>query len=311
MAYDLVIAGGGPGGMTAGIYSARQKLKTLVITKDFGGQVIEKAVDIENYPGFDKIPGYELISRMEEQMRKKGVEVLADEVVAVRKSGDSFIFVTKGGKEIEAKAGIIATGSEPRKLNVPGEKEFIGKGVSYCATCDGPLFNGKDVAVVGGGYAGFETALFMTSYARKIYIVEFCAECGAGQDVKDKIAETGKVEVMTSAEVKAVKGGGFVSGLEYIDLNSGETKELPVSGIFVQIGWRPATSFLGDLVNLNNRKEIVVNFEDYETSVPGLYAVGDVNNGKVKQIVVACGQGARAVIAAYEHIKKASANQGK
>ena len=167
MVYDLVIIGGGPGGMTAGIYSGRQKLKTLVITKAFGGQIVEKAVDIENYPGFEKIPGYELISKMEEQMRKKGIEILNDEVAEIKKENDIFIFLTKGGERIEARTGIVASGSEPRHLNVPGENEFLGKGLSYCATCDGPLFGGKDIAVVGGGYAGFETALFMTAYAKE------------------------------------------------------------------------------------------------------------------------------------------------
>jgi thioredoxin-disulfide reductase len=304
MVYDLVIIGGGPGGMTAGIYSARQKLKTLVITRDFGGQVVEKAVDIENYPGFEKIPGYELISKMEEQMRKKGVEVMNDEVAEIKKDGANFIFLTGGGERVEGKAGIIASGSEPRHLNVPGEKEYLGKGLSYCATCDGPLFNGKDVAIVGGGYAGFETALFMTAYARKIYIVEFCAECGAGKDVKDKVGGIDKIEVITSAQVKEIKGDGFVNKLEYTDLKSGEDRSIDVQGVFVQIGWQPATSFLNGLVELNNRKEIIVDFENFETSVPGLFAAGDVNSGKVKQIVVACGQGARAAISAYEHIKK-------
>ena len=301
--YDLVIIGGGPGGMTAGIYSARQKLKTLLIAKSFGGQMVEKAVEIENYPGFEKIPGYELISRMEEQMRKKGAEVMNDEVESIEKKDNLFVFTTRSGEKIEAKAGIIASGSEPRKLNVPGEKEFLGKGVSYCATCDGPLFKDKDVAIIGGGYAGFETALFMASYAKNIYIVESCAQCGAGMDVKEKASKIEKIKIIESAQIKEVRGNDFVESIAYADLKTGEGKQLPVQGVFVQIGWQPATSFLNNMVELNSKKEIVVNFENFETSVPGIFAVGDVNNGKVKQIVVACGQGARAVICAYEYIK--------
>ncbi len=304
MIYDLVIVGGGPGGMSAGIYSARQKLKTLLITKAFGGQMVEKAVDIENYPGFEKIPGFELITKMEEQMKKKGVEVLDDEVVEVKKENDVFIFLTEDGKRIEGKTAIIATGSEPKKLNVPGEKEFLGKGVSYCATCDGPLFGNKTVAVVGGGYAGFETALFMTAYAKKVYILEYGPEVGAGKDVQDKASEAEKIEIITSAQVKEIKGGDFVSQLLYVDLKTNQDKTLDLEGIFVQAGYQPATSFLEGVVKMNEKKEIVVNFESFETSLPGLFAVGDVNNGKAKQIIISCGQGARAVISAYEYIKR-------
>ncbi len=303
MTYDLVIVGGGPGGMSAGIYSARQKLKTLLITKSFGGQMVEKAVDIENYPGFEKIPGFELIAKMEEQMRKKGVEVLDDEIVQIKKDKDVFVFSTKTSKEIEGKTAIIATGSEPRKLNVPGEKEFLGKGVSYCATCDGPLFGNKTIAIVGGGYAGFETALFMTAYAKKIYVLEYGSEIKAGKDVEDKASETGRIEVITSAQVKEIKGKDFVSQLSYIDLKTSQEKTLDVEGIFVQVGYQPATSFLEGFVQMNEKKEIIVNFENLETSVPGLFAIGDVNNGKAKQIIISCGQGARAAISAYEYIK--------
>lgn len=296
MIYDLVIIGGGPAGMTSAIYSARQRLKTLVITKEFGGQMSHKAVDIENYPGFDKISGFDLILRMEKQMKDKGVEVLNDEVVNLKKDGDSFSIVTKENKNIISKTVIVATGAEPRRLDVIGENEFLGKGVSYCSTCDGPLFKNKDVAVIGGGDAGFETAIFLKNYAKKIYILEFGPEIRASKENQEKASG---IEVITSARLKEIKGENLVNQIIF-ELN-GEEKTLNVEGVFVQAGYVPATFFLKDLVDLNEKKEVIVNFETFETKTPGLFAVGDVNCGKVKQIIVACGQGAQAVIYAYKY----------
>lgn len=302
MEYDLIIIGGGPAGMTAGIYSARQKMKTLVITKEFGGQMAHKAVDIENFPGFEKISGFELISKFESQMRKKGVEVLNDEVSEFKKENNVFTVLTGGGKALQAKAVIIAIGSEPRKLGVKGEEEFLGRGVSYCTTCDGPLYGGKEVAIIGGGEAGFEAALFLSNYASKIYILEYGEEVKCGKENQNKVCSAGKAEIITSAELKEIKGDGFVNEIIYRDRKSGEEKSLSVQGVFVQAGYVPATSFLKDMVELNERKEIVVDFETFETKTPGLFAAGDVNSQKVKQIVVACGQGAVAVISAYKYI---------
>ncbi|MDD4531473.1 MAG: FAD-dependent oxidoreductase [Candidatus Pacebacteria bacterium] len=304
MKYDLIIIGGGPAGMSAGIYSARQKLETLVITKEFGGQMTHKAVDIENYPGFEKVSGFELIAKMEDQMKSKGVKVLNDGVRELKKENGSFFASTEGGKEFEAKVIIIATGAEPRKLDVPGETEYIGKGVSYCTTCDGPLFNKKDVAIIGGGDAGFEAALFLSNYADKIYILEYGETVRAGIDNQEKARAIEKIEIITSAELKEIKGDGFVNSIVFKDRKTEEEKNLDVKGVFIQAGYQPATSLLGDLAELNEKKEVIVNFETFETKTPGLFAVGDVNNGKVKQVVVACGQGATAVIYAYKYINK-------
>lgn len=302
MEYDLIIIGGGPAGMTAGIYSARQKLKTLVVTKEFGGQMAHKAVDIENYPGFEKISGFELIAKFEDQLRHKGIEVLNDEVSELKKENNVFSVLTKEGKIIQSKTVIIATGSEPRKLNVKGEEEFLGRGVSYCTTCDGPLFNNKDVAIIGGGEAGFEAALFLNNYANKIYILEYGADIRCGKENQDKVCLIPKVQIITSSELKEIKGEGFVNQIVFKDRKTEELKTLDVQGVFVQAGYQPATSFLKDLVELNEKKEIVVNFETFETKTSGLFAVGDVTSQKVKQIVVACGQGAVAVINAYKYI---------
>ena len=304
MIHDLIIIGGGPAGMTAGIYSARQKLDSLIITKEFGGQMTHKAVDIENYPGFDKISGFELIAKFEDQMKSKGVKVLYDEVKELKKEGDVFSVLTEEGKTLESKTVIIATGAEPRRLEVQGENEYTGKGVSYCTTCDGPLYNGKDVAVIGGGDTGFEAAIFLNNYADKIYILEYGETVKAGKDNQDKANSIEKIQIITSAELKEIKGDGFVNQIVFKDRKSGEEKTLDVQGIFVQAGYQPATSFLKDLVDLNERKEIVVDFETFETKTSGLFAVGDVNNGRVKQVVVACGEGATAVIYVYKHLNK-------
>lgn len=295
MMYDLVIVGAGPAGMTSAIYSARQKLKTLIISKDFGGQMAQKAVEIENYPGFEKITGFDLISKMENQI--KNVDVVREKVIEVKKENDIFFLKTEGDKVFQSKVVIITTGAEPRRLNVLGEVNYLGRGVSYCSTCDGPLFKNKEVAIIGGGDAGFETAIFMKNYASKIYILEQEESVKASIDNQKKASG---IEVITSARLKEIKGDNFVNQIVF-EL-SGKEKTLDVKGVFIQAGYVPETSFLGDLVELNEKKEIIVNFETFETKTRGLFAVGDVNCGKVKQIVVACGQGATAVIHGYKYI---------
>jgi len=295
MMYDLVIVGAGPAGMTSAIYSARQKLKTLIISKNFGGQMAQKAVEIENYPGFEKITGFDLISKMESQV--KNVDVVREKVIEVKKENDIFFLKTEGDKVFQSKVVIIATGAEPRRLNVLGEANYLGRGVSYCSTCDGPLFKNKEVAIIGGGDAGFETAIFMKNYASKIYILEQEESVKASIDNQKKASG---IEVITSARLKEIKGDNFVNQIVF-EL-SGKEKTLDVKGVFIQAGYVPETSFLGDLVELNEKKEIIVNFETFETKTRGLFAVGDVNCGKVKQIVVACGQGATAVIHGYKYI---------
>jgi len=295
MMYDLVIVGAGPAGMTSAIYSARQKLKTLIISKNFGGQMAQKAVEIENYPGFEKVTGFDLISKMENQI--KNVDVVREKVIEVKKENDIFFLKTEGDKVFQSKVVIIATGAEPRRLNVLGEVNYLGRGVSYCSTCDGPLFKNKEVAIIGGGDAGFETAIFMKNYASKIYILEREESVKASIDNQKKASG---IEVITSARLKEIKGDNFVNQIVF-EL-SGKEKTLDVKGVFIQAGYVPETSFLGDLVELNEKKEIIVNFETFETKTRGLFAVGDVNCGKVKQIVVACGQGATAVIHGYKYI---------
>jgi thioredoxin-disulfide reductase len=302
MIYDLIIVGGGPAGITAGIYGARYKLKTLLITKDFGGQIAKKAVPIENYPGFKEISGLELIQKFKEHLKKFKIETEIDLVIKIEKN-KNFSVLTKNGKKFESKSVIIASGADPRPLKVQGEKEFIGKGVSYCTVCDAPLFKEKTAAVIGGGNAGFEAAIALSRWVKKIYILEYGERVMADLENQELAKKMGKVEIITNALLKEIKGERFVNAIIYQDRKTGENKELKVEGVFVEIGSQPASSFAGDLVDFNEKGEIKVDFETFQTKTPGLFAAGDVNEGKYKQIVTAAGEGAKAALAAAEYLR--------
>jgi len=301
MNYDLIIIGGGPAGMTAGIYAGRLGLKTLLITKSFGGQIAKKAVAIENYPGFESIPGIELVQKMEKHLKTQKINIEINEVRKIEKKEHDFLVFAKK-KEFQAKAVILATGADPRPLEVPGEKEFIGKGVSYCSICDGPMFKDKVVAIIGGGNAGFETAIFLAKIAKKIYILEYGPEVKAFQANQETVKKTGKAEIITNADLKEIKGDKFVSSIVYKDSKTKKEKTLKIEGIFVEVGYQPATSYVKRLVDFNERDEIKVEFETCQTKTPGLFAAGDLNVGAIKQIVTAAGEGAKAAIAAYNYL---------
>ena len=317
--YDLIIIGGGPAGITAGIYGARQRLNTLLITKDFGGQVARKAVSIENYPGFEEISGQQLIQRFEKHLRRQKIDIERDEAMQLKKLNNHFIVFTGNKNKFESKTVIIASGADPRPLEIPGEKEFLGRGLSYCCVCDGPLFPDKTAAVIGGGNTGFEAAIFLSKIAKKIYILETGPEVKANKENQERVKETGKIEIITNAFPKEIRGEQFVNSLIYEDRKTGKTITLLLEGIFVEIGSQPATSFTraiakgGDeqssatakgLVDFNERDEIKVEFETYQTKTPGLFAAGDVNVGKFKQIITAAGEGAKAALAAYDYLEK-------
>lgn len=305
MIYDLIIIGGGAGGITAGIYALRQKMKTLILAKEYGGQMTRKATEVWNYPGFPKISSTDLIEKFVDHLKQQeSFEEKITEVVKIKKEANSFFITTAENEEIESKAVIIATGADPRPLEAKGEKEFIGKGVAYCVTCDGPLFKNKTVAVIGGGNAGFEAAIFMANYASKIYILEFGAEVKADPTNQEEVEALGKIEIITNASVKEIKGDKMVNACVYEDVKTKEIKTLDVRGIFIEIGNQPAASFIKDLVDFNKNDEIIVEFETFQTKTPGLFAVGDVNAGKYKQIVTAAGEGCKAALAAYEFIRK-------
>jgi len=301
--YDLIIIGGGPAGITAGIYATRQKLNTLLITKSFGGQVAKKAVAIENYPGFAEISGLELIRRFKKHLRKQKIDIERDEVTKIKKIGKKFFVQTKSKHQFQAKAVIVASGADPRPLEVEGEKKYIGRGLSYCPTCDGPLFEGKTVAIIGGGNAGFEAAIFLSLIAKKIYILEYGKKVGADEINQERVKKTGKVEVITNVAIKKIQGDQFVNSLVYEDRKTGREKTLAVEGVFIEIGSQPATSFIKGLVDFNEKDEIIVNPKTGETRIPGLFAAGDIDDVPYKQIVIAAGEGAKAALAAYNYIK--------
>jgi alkyl hydroperoxide reductase subunit F len=304
MLYDSIIIGGGPAGVTAGIYTARQKLNTLLITKSFGGQLARKAVAVENYPGFEEISGLELIKKFEKHLRKQKIDIERDLAIKMKKIGKNFLVLTKSKNQFQARTVIVASGADPRPLEIPGEKKFIGRGVSYCSICDGPLFSNKTVAVIGGGNAGFEAAIFLSKFAKKIYILEYAPKVGADETNQERVKKTGKTEVITSAALKQIKGKEFVDSIVYQNRKTEENATLSLEGVFVEIGSQPATSFIKDLVDFNEKDEIKINPKTCQTKTPGLFAAGDVTDVKEKQIVVAAGEGAKAALAVHEYLQK-------
>ncbi|OHA13382.1 MAG: hypothetical protein A2909_01780 [Candidatus Tagabacteria bacterium RIFCSPLOWO2_01_FULL_39_11] len=304
MTYDLIIIGGASAGLTSAIYSARKKLNTLVLTEKIGGQSL-LTDNIENYPGFKIISGQDLVGKMEDQVKSLGVEIKEGINVKGIAKKDSVFEINAGNGEIfQAKSIIIAAGKRPRRLNAPGEKEFTGKGVSYCSTCDAPLFAGKNVAVVGGGNAGLESAVDLAGYADKIYVLEFAEKISGDESTQEKLRETKKVEFIANAEIKEIKGNVFVENLIYEDRVSKEEKELKVGGVFVNIGQIPNTDFVKGFVELNKWGEIVIDHKTSQTSVEGIFAAGDATDTPYKQCVIAAGEGAKAALSAYNYLIK-------
>lgn len=302
MIYDVAIIGGASAGLTAGIYTGRKKLNTIMLTKKVGGQAL-LTNSIENYPGFDFVTGNELTNKTREQAEKYSLEIKEGiEVEKIEKKKEVFYINTKNGEVFESKAIIIATGKNPRKLNVPGEKEFENKGVSFCATCDGPLFAGKDVAVIGGGNSGLENAVDLTKYANKVYIITHGPKFRGDEIFQENLRKSGKAEFILNGETLKIKGNDFVEGIVYKDKITGEEKELNVGGVFVSIGWIPATDFLKGFVDLNEYGEVIIDHKTTGASVPGVFAAGDVSDVLYKQFVVAAAEGAKAALSAHNYI---------
>lgn len=295
---DILIIGAGPAGQTAALYLARKKMKIAVISNDTAGQTAKAAL-VENYLGYEKISGMELTEKFTAHLTSTGVQISQTEVKSVSKIEGGFEVVTKGEK-MTSKAIIIAAGKTPRKLGVPGEEEFAGKGVSYCATCDGPLFKDKNVAVIGGGNSALDSACEMEKYAKKVYIVNVNAEIQGDAILKERFEKSDKGEIINNATTKEIFGEQFVKGLKYTD-DKGETKEIACDGVFIEIGWTPSTGFLGELVKLNQLKEIEVD-KNGATSLEGIYAAGDVTDTPFKQIIIAAGNGATAALSAWKYV---------
>lgn len=300
--YDLVIIGAGPAGMTAAVYAARQKAKTLLLARDVGGQ-LSWTLGIENYMGYQFIEGIDLIRKFEEQVRKFPIDIkIGRAVESVIRVRDGFEVGDVDGTKYLGRTAIICSGKRPRMLNVPGEEMLRGRGLTYCEVCDGPLFQDMDVAVIGGGNSALEAAIDMTKIARRIYLVSLTPLTG-DNILREKATEASNITIMTEHQTMEVVGDRMVSGIRVKEMKSGREQMLEVGGVFVEVGLIPNSDFVRGMLTLNEFGEILINCA-CETGVPGLYAAGDVTNVPAKQIVVAAGEGAKAALQAHQYLQK-------
>lgn len=302
--YDVAIIGGGGAGITAAIYSVRKKLNAILIEKGSVGGQIATAPMVENYPGFSSIPGLALAQRFEEHCKALGIKVVADEATAVKKLGGLFRVELASGGFIESKAVIVAIGASYKKLNVKGEDEFIGRGVSYCATCDGPFFKSRSVAVVGGGNTAFTYALYLKELCPTTYLIHRKRTFRADETLVRRAEEHG-ISFKTPFTVTEILGDKFVKGVRIRSVEDNTEEFLSVNGVFVAIGQEVNKAFLAGLgVELSDNGFVKVD-QYMRTNIPGVFACGDVT-GISNQLVVACGQGAIAALSAYEYVKRLS-----
>ena len=302
MNYDTIIIGGGPAGLTAALYASRRSLQTLVLTKDIGGQAA-KTFDIENYPGLEHTTGPAFAMTLKKQAENFGTKISYEEVKSITKNENDSFAVKTSGQTYTAKSIILALGKKPKELEVPGEKEFIGKGVSYCATCDAPFFKNKTVVVVGGGNSALDAAIVCSKFASQVYILHRSTFSGE-KTMIDKVNATANIEVKLSEEVAEIKGDNIVSSLI---LKSGQ--ELKTDGVIVEIGYVVDRTLIEGLVEMNEKNQVVAN-ANQETSVPGIFAAGDLTTTVYKQIVIAAGEGAKAALSAYDYIMKIEGKKG-
>jgi alkyl hydroperoxide reductase subunit F len=302
--YELIIIGGGPSGVAAGVYAARKKIKTLLITESFGGQSMVSE-NIENWIGSKSISGYDLAKNLEDHIRaQEGIELIDDDLVTgVKKTDNGFSVSTKDGKTFETKYIILASGSSRRKLNIPGDDKFEGKGVVYCSTCDAPLFKNKTVAVVGGGNSALESVMDLVSYASKVYLLVRSEILKGDPITQDAVKTHPNVEIIFNAVPQEIIGNDFVSGIKYKDAKTGELKELSLDGVFVEIGLIPNSDIVKGIVDLNEYGAVITNEKTQETSMPGIWAAGDVTDGLYKQNNISVGDGIKAVLNVYDHLK--------
>ncbi len=296
--YDIIVVGAGAAGLTSAIYSSRRKLSTLVIGKEVGGQAAT-TLSIENYPGIESTTGPDLMNQFAKQAKRFGAEIITGEILSVSKNDTGFLVRTTTDS-YQTKAVILAFGSQHRHLDVPGEKEFLNKGVVYCATCDAPFFEGKPVAIVGGGNGALYAATVLLPLASKIYIIHRGETQKAEAWLVDKVRKEPKVEIITQANVKEILGNTFLEKIK-IETPEGE-RELPVEGIFISIGHTVDSAFLNGLIDLDSRGQIIVD-QFGRTSVAGIFAAGDATTVPYKQMVIAAGEGAKAALSAYDYIQ--------
>lgn len=302
--YEVVIVGAGPAGITAYLYAKRSLLETLLIDKGFiGGQVL--LIDfIENYPGFPEgISGYELVERMKAQIERLGLNFLQEEVVKLEIQDNYKLLYLKGGEILKSKSIILALGASPKKLGIPGERELTGKGVAYCATCDGPLFKDEVIAVLGGGNTALQEALFLTKFVKKIYLIHRRDSFRATPILQKRVQENEKIILVLNTVVEEIIGSSQVEKIRIKHKISGEESFLEVSGVFVFIGYQPETDWLRGTLELDSQGFILVD-KNLKTSLEGVFACGDCISKEFRQIISACGEGAIAALMAEKYLNE-------
>ncbi len=305
---DLIIAGGGPAGMSAAVYSSRRKLDTLMITNDIGGQTNWSA-EVENYLGYEFMSGYELSQKFYGHVKKIDddnaifdLELIEnDPVIKIEPEDNEFIVTTQSNKTFRSRAVLIATGAKPRNLNIPGEKELIGHGVTFCATCDGPLYRDKVIAIIGGGNSAMEAVLYLTKIAKAIYIININENFRGETTLAEAIDKLENVTIKNNTDTLAMAGDGKLEKIKIKNKKTLQEEWLEVDGVFEEIGYEPNSANFANLVKLNSKKEIIID-ERNRTSVPGIYAAGDVSSVTQKQIIIAAGEGAKAVLEIYNYL---------
>jgi len=305
--YDLIIIGGGPAGLTAGIYATRAKLNTVLLERLNPGGLVASTDWVENYPGFPEgITGAELMKKMEEQAAKFGLKIIPFKEVDFSYLKGQTKTIKVDDEEFRAKAVIIASGTEPKKLNIPGEEKFKGRGVSYCATCDGAFFQGKDVVVIGGGSSGIQEGLFLTRFVKSITVVEFMPHLNAEKILQERAHKNAKFKFFVSHMATSINGENQVESVTIKRWETGEEKIIEAAGIFIYVGWDPKTEFLKGQIDLDKWGYVIAG-EDTKTSAPGVFAAGDVREKELRQITTAVSDGTVAAFMVERYIEELKA----
>lgn len=304
--YDLIIIGAGPAGMTAGVYAARKRLKTLILTQDIGGQMAWSS-DVENYPGFSMISGANLVEKFENHIEHfrdvLELRLVNKGVGEISNSKTYFSVKTVDGNTEHTRAVIVAGGRVPKPLGVKGENEFLNRGVSYCAWCDGPIFRNKDIAIIGGGNSALDTAINIDKSVKSIVIINSAKELTGDKTMIDKVINAHSIRILNNTEVVSINGDKFVNSITIKTVNKDQSEDIRLSGVFIEIGSIPATDYLKQILKLNQNGEVVIDKYNM-SSVSGIFAAGDITDILEKQIITAAGEGAKAAISASKYIAR-------
>ena len=303
--YDMIIIGGGPAGLTAGLYAGRARFKTLLLEKLITGGQVMTTDQIENYPGFPEgITGYELSQRMRDQAERFGIEIRNAEVTALKPGNPHHTVVLEEGEEVVGRTIIIASGAQPRRAGFPGEAEFTGRGVGYCATCDGALYRDETIAVVGGGDTALQDAVFLTRFAQKVYLIHRRDQFRGARFYQERVFSNDKIEILWNTVVTEIRGDKNVSGLRLKNVKTGQESDLAVTGVFVFVGIQPITSWLSPDLLAMDEYGFIKTDDNMATSIPGIFAAGDVRAKLLRQISTAVGDGSLACFSAEKYLEE-------